>query len=228
MSVALLEPAADALGDLREEVVFLGGATIALWLTDPAARVPRVTYDVDVVAVQVTTLGAYEAFQARLRALTFAEDVDSGVICRWRHAERGIVLDAVPMREELAGFSGRWLSEAVERPAEVVLPSGTVIAAVPPAWLMATKLEAFADRGGADCLSSRDFEDVVTLVDGRPELLDELRLLPAEARAYVREQVAEVARDPSFPYGVEGALPTGDAGRAEAVTLRRFAAITAL
>ena len=44
MSFELLEPAADALGELCESVVFLGGATIALWLTDPAARAPRVTY----------------------------------------------------------------------------------------------------------------------------------------------------------------------------------------
>jgi hypothetical protein len=78
VSVELLEPAAAALADLRERVVFFGAATIGLWLTDPAARAPRVTYDVDVVAVEVTTLAAYESFQDRLRALRFDEDVQSG------------------------------------------------------------------------------------------------------------------------------------------------------
>ena len=80
MSFELLEPAADALGELCESVVFLGGATIALWLTDRAARAPRVTYDVDVIAVEVTPLSRYEEFQQRLRALDFAEDVESDVI----------------------------------------------------------------------------------------------------------------------------------------------------
>jgi hypothetical protein len=50
VTVDLLEAAAAALGDLRGQVVFLCGATVGLWITDPAARAPRVTYDVDVVA----------------------------------------------------------------------------------------------------------------------------------------------------------------------------------
>lgn len=61
MSLDLLETAAAALGGLRSRVVFLGGATVVLWTTDPAARAPRVTYDVDVVA-EVITPASYEAF----------------------------------------------------------------------------------------------------------------------------------------------------------------------
>jgi hypothetical protein len=66
MSLDLLEAAALEFGDLLGQVAFLGGATIGVWITDPTARAPRVTYDVDVVA-EVVTLGAYEAFQADLR-----------------------------------------------------------------------------------------------------------------------------------------------------------------
>ena len=41
MSIELLEAAADALGNLLGEVVFVGGATIGLWITDPAAPEPK-------------------------------------------------------------------------------------------------------------------------------------------------------------------------------------------
>jgi hypothetical protein len=150
------------------------------------------------------------------------------MICRWRHPERGIVLDAVPIREDLAGFSGQWLSAAVRDPAHVRLPSGLAIRAVRPPWLIATKLEAFQDRGQSDCLTSRDFEDIITLVDGREELLRELRELPAEAQQYVREETAAILALPSFPYGVEGALPAGEAQRAAAVTIPRLIAISSL
>lgn len=228
MSFALLEPAADAIGELRESVVFLGGATIALWLTDPAARAPRVTYDVDVIAVEVTTLSRYESFQQRLRALDFSEDVESGVICRWRHLGRGIVLDAVPVDQRLAGFSGGWLSEAVADPAKITLPSGARISAVRPPWLIVTKLEAFFDRGGSDCLSSRDFEDIITLVDAREELIDELAALPAAARQFVGDRVAEILLLPTFAYGVDGALPGEDRGRADAVVIPRFEQLAGL
>jgi hypothetical protein len=37
MNLELLELAVAALGDLVDEVVFVGGATIGLWITDPAA-----------------------------------------------------------------------------------------------------------------------------------------------------------------------------------------------
>lgn len=37
MTIELLELAASGLGELLEEVAFVGGATVALWITDPAA-----------------------------------------------------------------------------------------------------------------------------------------------------------------------------------------------
>jgi hypothetical protein len=60
MSDEQLEAAAVKFGDLLDRVVFLGGATLGLWITDPAARAPRVTYDVDVVAEGRGRRRAYE------------------------------------------------------------------------------------------------------------------------------------------------------------------------
>lgn len=41
MSFELLERGAAALGPLSDDVVFVGGATLVLWITDPAAPPPR-------------------------------------------------------------------------------------------------------------------------------------------------------------------------------------------
>lgn len=49
VSIAMLERAARDLAPFLDEVAFLGGATIALWITDEAAPEPRLTKDVDVV-----------------------------------------------------------------------------------------------------------------------------------------------------------------------------------
>jgi hypothetical protein len=227
VSIELLETAAGALGPLRERVVFLGGATIGLWMTDPASRAPRVTYDVDVVA-EVLTRARYEAFQAELRQAGFQEDVESAVICRWQHPETGLILDAIPAEPSLAGFGGHWLRPAVEAAIEHRLPSGTVIRVVPPAYLLATKLEAFADRGGDDCIASRDFEDLVLLVDSREEIRDELGSAADELQAYVRAELDRIMRLATFEYGVEGALTgPGARARADSVTiplLRQLAA----
>ncbi len=67
MSPELLELGAAALGPLVEEVAFVGGASIVLWVTDPAAPSPRPTNDVDVI-VEVTGRWGYERFSKRLCA----------------------------------------------------------------------------------------------------------------------------------------------------------------
>jgi hypothetical protein len=227
VSVELLETAATALGPLRERVVFLGGATIGIWMTDPAARAPRITYDVDVVA-EFVTLSGYEAFQNGLRRAGFSEDIESGVICRWLHADTGLILDAVPAEPHLAGFGGHWLRPAIEASVNHQLPSGTIIRVVPPAYLLATKLEAFADRGNDDCIASRDFEDIVLLVDARSELGDELDRAPGSLRDYISDQVERIIQLGSFEYGVEGALTGPDArARANSVTVPRLRGLTA-
>jgi|SRR5580700_4578937 hypothetical protein len=81
MSVERLERAAQALEPVLGDVVFLGGASIVLWITDPAAPAPRPTKDVDVV-VEVSSRAAFHAFEERLRSLGFKEDRESDIICR--------------------------------------------------------------------------------------------------------------------------------------------------
>ena len=46
--------------------MFVGGAAVGLWISDPAAPAPRVTNDVDVILV--ATYAESGAFAERLRA----------------------------------------------------------------------------------------------------------------------------------------------------------------
>jgi hypothetical protein len=72
----MLERAAQELAPFLDEVAFVGGATIALWITDQAAPEPRVTKDGDVV-VEVTTRVAWYRFEERLRAHGLRNDTSS-------------------------------------------------------------------------------------------------------------------------------------------------------
>lgn len=62
---------------------------------------------------------------------------------------------------------------------------------------LATKLEAFADRGEGDYMQ-QDMEDIINLVAGRPELADEVRQSAPEVREYLRESFDELLADPEF------------------------------
>jgi hypothetical protein len=107
VNIELLEVAAEALGDLLDDVMFVGGATIELWLTSSGAADVRPTEDIDVV-VEVATRTAFHEFEAELRRRGFAEDQASRVICRWRHNELQLTLDAMPSRADILGFENRW------------------------------------------------------------------------------------------------------------------------
>jgi hypothetical protein len=212
VSLDLLELAAAQLGPLAEEVAFLGGASLALWTDDPGAPDPRVTMDVDVVVV-VDTRGDYYRMGDRLREQGFREDDQSGVLCRWT-SDQGLILDVMPTDDSILGFSNRWYRDAAEAAREMTLPSGATIRAITPPYLLATKLEAFQDRGGSDYLASVDFEDVVRLVDGRERLIQEVEQAPQDVRHFIATQFVQMLADEQFEAGVAGALMPDAASQA--------------
>lgn len=201
-NVEMLELAAAALADLPDEVVFVGSATVELWATDEAAPEFRPTEDVDVI-VEIATRSAYYRFEDRLREAGFLNEGD-GVICRFRQRDSGLLLDAMPTEASILGFENRWQREAFPHAVAVALPSGRSIRAISPTYLLATKLEAFRARGKGDLYGSRDFEDVVALVDSREELAGEVAAAAAELRKFVSGQLGRLLRHEVFASAAEG------------------------
>jgi hypothetical protein len=152
-NIRMLELAAEQLGELLDEVVFVGGATVELWITDETAPEFRPTDDIDVV-VEVTTARDYHRFEERIREVGFEHDQESGVICRFKEPESGLLLDVMPTEASILGFENRWQAESFPHAVESLLRSGRAIATIPPPFLLATKLEAFRTRGK---LAARSF-----------------------------------------------------------------------
>lgn len=208
----MLEQATEHLEHLLGEVVFVGGATVELWITDEAAPEFRPTTDIDVI-VEIATQPQYYRFEERLRSVGFENDHMSRVICRFRHPESELVLDVMPTEASILGFENRWQKEAFAHAVAASLPSGREIRAIPPAFLLGTKLEAFATRGKSDFLGSRDFSDVVTLIDGREELGKDVAAAPEVLQTYIGEQLLQLAQHRDFDRGLEGALPSSPESR---------------
>lgn len=159
-----------------------------LWITDEAAPPLRSTADVDVVA-EVTTLIEYDRFEARLRSAGFRDE--GSVRGRFLFGPDDLRVDAIPSEASILGFENRWQRVALPEAVERILPSRTVIRCVPPAYLLGTKLEAFAGRGRGDYFGSPDFEDIVALVDGRVELVDEAEASDSSLRVYLAAEIGE-------------------------------------
>ena len=83
-NLELLVEAARFLKPLLGELVFVGGSTTALLITDKAAAEVRPTYDVDAIA-EISSYAAYADFSERLRRCGFREDASEGApTCRRR------------------------------------------------------------------------------------------------------------------------------------------------
>jgi predicted nucleotidyltransferase len=228
-NVAMLESAAAAIEEILSQVAFVGGTTVELWVTDQASPEFRPTKDVDVI-VEITTQTAYYRLEDKLRELGFENHKADGILCRFKHPDSELLLDAMPTDVPVLGFEGRWLREAFPHAVPRELPSGREIKVVPPVHLMATKLEAFASRGEGDLYGSKDFEDLIRLLDGREELIGELAAADDEVRSFVATELAGLARLETFDSAAEGALGGGSEtlDRYEEVLRPRVDAVTAL
>jgi hypothetical protein len=217
--VRLLEPVLD-------ELVFVGGCAMGMMITDPAAAGIRPTKDVDAI-VDVTSYAMYAALSNRLRALGLTEDTSTGAPTgRWRHGEA--VVDILPTDRGVLGFSNSWYARAIASASPVAI-DGLQARVVAPAYFVAAKLEAFRSRGHGDVVTSSDLEDIVMIVDGRPQLVAELERADDGVRQFVAREISELMGNRRFTDSLAGFLPQDRASQARRRLLeKRLQTIAAL
>ena len=190
-SIEMLQRVARALGPLKNEVVFVGGTIPALLITDPAAPQLRPTKDVDLI-IDSSRRQEYADFEAKLRELGF--QIKSPPICRYGIDD---VLVDVMTTSNIQGFSDRWYPEAFSTAEDTTLPDGTVIRTIRAPLFLATKLNAWRERGKRDYLS-HDLEDILAVIDGRPSLLDEIRQSSPNVQKFLAVAFEELMVDERF------------------------------
>jgi hypothetical protein len=194
--------AAEKLDRLLDQIVFVGGCMTELLLTDPGAAPIRPALDVDAIIA----IGSYLEFtllEGRLRELGFHQSQAEGApICRW--VSGGLILDLMPTDPSILGFSNRWYQPALENAQKARVGDHEIRVTTAP-YFRATKLEAFHGRGKND-FSSHDLEDIVTIVDGRPELAGEVHLAPTDLQKYLSDQVGNLLSNRDFMEALPGHL----------------------
>lgn len=194
-NVAMLMQVVDRLSPLRDRLVFLGGAVTELFITAPGRRSSRHTKDVDVV-IDVVNLGEYsDSLREQLVELGLREDVrEDAPVCRWLLDD--LVVDIMPTRGDILGFSCEWYQLAFDTARPISLPNGVTIRLATPACFLATKLNAFADRGRRNPMASHDLEDVIAVIDGRPEIVGDVTGAPIDLRAAIAAKFTDLLARP--------------------------------
>jgi hypothetical protein len=211
-NLELLAEAARLLKPLLGELVFVGGSTTALLITDKAAADVRPTYDVDAI-VEISSYAGYADFSERLRKCGFTEDAGEGApICRWR--QKKTILDVMPLDPKILGFSNLWYKPALDSAVVHELQPDLRVRVVTAVYFCATKLAAFAGRGKNDYQSSHDLEDLMAVVDGRVELVGEIGAGAENVRAYIAAEIRKLLAIREFLDALPGYLLPDQASQA--------------
>lgn len=215
-NIVMLQIVADGLEELKEEVVFVGGAVAELYADDPASSDIRPTLDVDCV-IELSSRLEHAKLEERLRAKKFAHDTSKGApICRWIY--KNIKVDVMPTDEKILGFKNQWYSLGVENKISKTLPDGNNIYVFRPEYYLASKFEAHHDRGGNDLRQSHDFEDIIYILDNCTDILDNINSSNIDVRMYIKSECQKLLENDALSEAIDCALPLGsDSDRVEMI-----------
>lgn len=169
------------LADLKDKVVFVGGATTSLYADRQTLEV-RPTDDVDVI-IELINYNERAKLEEKLRSIGFQHDMESTVVCRFKI--EGIIVDIMPTTSDSIGFSNQWYPEGFKHAEEYKIDDNNIVKILSSAYFIATKLEAFKGRGNGDGRTSQDFEDIVYVLENRQTIWEELNNTTGEIRNYL-------------------------------------------
>lgn len=179
-----------ALGELSKKVLFVGGATVSLYTDRPGSE-SRPTDDVDIL-IELVNYSGYAEVEDVLRQKGFINDIDSGIICRYK--VQGIIVDIMPTEGGILGFSNRWYPEGFVNFMEKDLGGECIIKIFQPTYFIAAKLEAFRGRGDDDGRMSSDFEDIVFILNNRTAIWDEMSAVTSDVKDYLKSEFKKLLK----------------------------------
>jgi hypothetical protein len=130
-------------------------------------------------------------------------DDDPPIICRWRI--NSVVVDVMPCDESILGFSNKWYKAAVKN-YHLIKFEDVEIKVVTAPYFLATKIEAFRGRGKNDFMASHDIEDIITVLDGRSEVVAEIKATEASLHIYLAQNFNAWLQNRDFINALPGLL----------------------
>lgn len=196
---------AHALGELNNNAVFVGGATLPFYIPEIYFSQVRPTEDIDVV---MEILGPYQNSinEESLRKKGFKNDTDEGApICRWKF--RDFKIDIMSTDTSAFGFTNQWYKEGVI--CSKIVPSLNVdikIFSLP--YFIASKIEAFKSRGQFDFMGSKDMEDIISVleVSSKEIFEDEFFNTSEKLRQYLKAEFQILLNNSHFIEAIPGAI----------------------
>ncbi|MFZ5552313.1 MAG: hypothetical protein ACOZCO_04295 [Bacteroidota bacterium] len=197
IDLGVIKKIATALDNLNKDIVFVGGAVVALYANDRLADEVRPTGDID-ISVQLAAFGSVFALQDKLKEKKFKEAVGEPVICRFVYDD--VLVDVMPDEDSPWGKTNRWYKPGFQCLQQITVED-IQINILPAPYFLATKFEAFKDRGG-DYRTSEDFEDIIYVLDNRTNIVEEVLQSDEEVKTYLQNEFRKLLQDKLADEGI--------------------------
>jgi predicted nucleotidyltransferase len=176
-----------ALKELKDQVVFVGGSILTLYINDTGAENVRETMDVD-FTIKLFTYNAFNEIQERLSRLGFNPDPFGYSINSYKYMN--IPVDIMLAVDSPLGPCNRWYQKGFSSLQKVTIEGETIQVFSAP-YFLATKFEAFNDRG-KDIRTSHDFEDIIYVINNRDTIVEEISMADEEVRLFLQTEIKKV------------------------------------
>jgi predicted nucleotidyltransferase len=191
MTLESIEKVAIALGELNREVVFVGGAVVSLYVNDAAVDEFRPTKDID-ITFRVVSFAKLEKLREELVSKGFKQNIFEDVICRFQLED--ILVDVMSTHAIAWAPANRWFEDGFNHLTKMEV--GTqVINLLSLPFFLATKFDAHADRGSSDARMSKDFEDIIYLLNHVPNLESYIFGAPSKVKEYLQSEFADILKN---------------------------------
>lgn len=191
INLAVMKKVAKALEELNDDVAFVGGATVSIYADDPAAEDVRPTKDVD-ITLHIVSFAELTVLQNKLASKSIFPDAEAQINCRFKYDD--VLIDVMSTKEVGWAPSDRWFEPGFRNLITYELDDDVTIRVFPVTYFLATKFSAFQDRG-KDPRTSKDFEDIIYVLDNRVNIVHEVQTAPTDVRDYLQAQLKDFLRD---------------------------------
>jgi len=187
INIEIIGKVAEALEEINTEVIYVGGAVISLYATEKGSDIPRVTKDID-ISVRVSTYSQMEELRLRLARKKIFPTSSGNIM--YRYAYQDILIDFIPFEETPLGPTNSWLKPGFKHSREIKV-FNTTIRILPASYFLATKWEAYRNRG-SDPRASHDFEDIIFVLNNHADLVDDVAKSEIKVIEFLKEMCHEI------------------------------------
>lgn len=181
INIAAVKKVAQALGDLNDNVAYVGGAVVSIYADDPGADEVRPTKDVD-ITLEIASFAELTKIQEQLAEKGIYPAIEEKIMCRFDCD--GVLLDVMATKEVGWAQANEWFEPGFKHLESHKLNETQTIKILSVAFFLASKFTAYHDRG-KDPRTSHDFEDIIYVLDNRVNLVNDILEAPKDIRKYL-------------------------------------------